>query len=83
MTTTTDNRPFVASLAPFALALASIILGVIVPFIGLPLSMVSLVAVGGAGIRDRRVLYPTVALVLFAIAVNLVLVLIALPAGQG
>ena len=57
-------------------------MGLFVPFIGLPLSMVSVVAIAAANIRDRRYLYPTVALVVVAIAVNLVLVMMALPDGR-
>ena len=82
MTAATDNRPFAASLAPSALALISISIGLFVPFIGLPLSMVSVVAIAAANIRDRRYIYPTVALVVVAIVVNLVLVMMALPAGR-
>ena len=82
VTTATDNRPFAASVAPSALALASVVIGLFVPFIGLPLSMVSVVAAGAADIRDRRLLFPTIALVVFAIALNLLMVLMALPAGR-
>ena len=82
MTAATDNRPFAASLAPSALALVSIAIGLFVPFIGLPLSMVSVVVIAAADIRDRRVLYPTIVLVVLAIVVNLVLVMLALPAGR-
>ena len=82
MTAATDNRPFAATLAPAVLAVASIVIGLFAPFIGLPLSMVSVVAVAAANIRDRRLLYPTIALVVVAIAINLVLVMLALPAGH-
>ena len=82
VTATTDSRTFAATVAPSALALASVIVGLFVPFIGLPLSMVSVVAVAAANIRDRRLLFPTIALVVFAIAFNLVMVLAALPAGR-
>ena len=64
------------------MALLSIVIGLFVPFIGLPLSMVSVVAIAAANIRDRRVLYPTIAIVVVAIAVNLMLVMLALPAGR-
>jgi hypothetical protein len=64
------------------LALVSIAIGLFVPFIGLPLSMVSVVVIAAADIRDRRVLYPTIVLVVLAIVVNLVLVMLALPAGR-
>jgi hypothetical protein len=69
-------------LAPSVLAVASIVIGVFVPFIGLPLSMVSVVAVAAANIRDRRLLYPTIAVIVVAIVVNLVMVMLALPAGR-
>lgn len=82
MTAATDNRPFAISLGPSALAVVSILIGLAAPFIGLPLSMVSVVAIAAANIRDRRLLYPTIAVVVVAIAVNLVLVMMALPAGR-
>lgn len=82
MTAATDNRPFAASLAPSVLAFASIIIGMFVPFIGLPLAMVAVVAVAVANIRDRRLLYSTIALVVVAIALNLAMVMVALPAGS-
>jgi hypothetical protein len=82
VTAAADNRPIAASLAPAGLAGASIVVGFFVPFIGLPLAMVSMVAVAVAGIQDRRLRYPTIALVIISIAFNLVLVMVALPAAR-
>ena len=82
MTSTTDFKPVAAALAPAALAIISIIVGLFVPFIGLPIAMVGVVAIAAANIRDRRILYATVAVVGLSIAVNLVLVMVSLPAAR-
>ena len=82
MTSTTDSKPAVAAFAPAALAVIAIVVGLFVPFIGLPLAMVSVVAIAAANIRDRRILYVTIAAVALSIVINLVLVMIALPAGR-
>lgn len=44
--------------------------------------MVAVVAIAAANIRNRRVLYATIAVVAASIVINLVLVMVALPAGQ-
>lgn len=77
MTTTSDLKP-ATRIAPAALAVASIIVGLFVPFIGLPISMISVVAIGAANIEERRLLTVTVAIVALAILSNLVLVMVAL-----
>ena len=82
MTSTTDFKPVAAALAPAALAIVAIIVGLFVPFIGLPIAMVGVVAIAAANIRDRRILYATVAVVGLSIAVNLVLVMVSLPAAR-
>jgi len=82
VTSTTDFKPVAAALAPAALAIISIIVGLFVPFIGLPIAMVGVVAIAAANIRDRRILYATVAVVGLSIAVNLVLVMVSLPAAR-
>ena len=82
MTSTTDFKPVAAALAPAALAIIAIIVGLFVPFIGLPIAMVGVVAIAAANIRDRRILYATVAVVGLSIAVNLVLVMVSLPAAR-
>ena len=82
MTSTTDFKPVAAALAPAALAVVAIIVGLFLPFIGLPISMVAVVAIAAANIRDRRILYTTVAVVGLSIALNLVLVMVSLPAAR-
>ena len=82
MTTTTDSKPAAAAFAPAALAVVATVVGFFVPFIGLPIAMVAVVAIAAASIRDRRLLYATVAIVAASIVINLVLVMMALPAGQ-
>jgi len=82
VTSTTDFKPVAAALAPAALAIIAIIVGLFVPFIGLPIAMVGVVAIAAANIRDRRILYATVAVVGLSIAVNLVLVMVSLPAAR-
>ncbi len=64
------------------IALTSIVIGAFLPFVGLPIAMVSVVAVAVAEIQDPRLRYPTVGLVVISIAINLGLVLMALPAGR-
>ena len=81
MTSTTELKPRAAAFAPAALAVAAIVVGFFVPFIGLPMAMVAVVAIAAANIRDRRLLYATVAAVALSIIINLVLVMIALPAA--
>ena len=82
MTSLTDFKPTATALAPAGLAVVAIVIGLIVPFIGLPIAMVAVVAIAAASIRDRRLLYATVAIVAASIVINLVLVMMALPAGQ-
>ena len=82
MTSTTDFKPVAAALAPAALAIISIIVGLFVPFIGLPIAMVGVVAIAAANIRNRRLLYATIVVVAASIVINLVLVMAALPAGR-
>jgi len=82
VTTTTDSKPAATAFAPAALAVVAAIVGLFVPFIGLPVAMIAVVAIAAANIRDRRLLYVTIAIVAASIAINLVLVMIALPAGQ-
>ena len=82
MTSITDFKPTATALAPAALAVVAIVIGLFVPFVGLPIAMVAVVAVAAANIKDRRLLYGTVATVALSIVVNLALVMIALPAGR-
>lgn len=82
MTTATDQKPRAATLAPALLAVLAIVVGLFLPFIGLPISMVAVVAIAAAGIGNRRLLYATVAAVAIAVVLNLTLVMMALPAGQ-
>ena len=82
MTTTTDSKATAAAFAPAVLAVIAIVVGIFVPFIGLPLAMVAVVAIAAANIRNRRVLYATIGVVAASIVINLVLVMMALPAGQ-
>jgi len=82
VTTTTDAKPAAAAFAPAAVAVVAVVVGLFVPFIGLPISMVAVVAIAAANIRDRRLLYTTIAVVAASIVINLVLVMMALPAGQ-
>jgi hypothetical protein len=67
---------------PAAIAAASIVLGFIAPFVALPTSMVALVAVAAADIQNRSLRTATIGLVVFAIAINLALVMMALPAAR-
>jgi len=65
------------------LAVVAIVVGLFVPFVGLPLAMVAVVAIAVANIRNRRLLQVTVGLVAAAIVINLALVMLALPtAGE-
>jgi len=82
VTTTTDSKATAAAFAPAVLAVIAIVVGIFVPFIGLPLAMVAVVAIAAANIRNRRVLYATIGVVAASIVINLVLVMMALPAGQ-
>ena len=82
MTSITDFKPTATALAPAALAVVAIVIGLFVPFVGLPIAMVAVVAVAAANIKDRRLLYGTVAAVALSIVVNLALVMMALPAGR-
>lgn len=82
VTTATDNKPIATSVVPAGLAAASIVLGFIAPFVALPMSMVALVAVAAADIQNRSLRTATVWLVVFAIAINLALVMLALPAAH-
>ena len=82
MTTTADLKPRASAFAPAALAVAAMVVGFFVPFIGLPIAMVAVVAIAAAGIENRRLLYGTVGVVGASVLLNLVLVMVALPAGQ-
>ncbi len=82
MTTTADLKPRASAFAPAALAVAAIVVGLFLPFIGLPISMVAVVSIAAAGIENRRLLYGTVGVVAASVLLNLVLVMVALPAGQ-
>ncbi len=82
MTSTTDFKPTATSLAPAALAVLAIIVGLFVPFVGLPIAMVAVVAIAAANITGRRLLYATIAAVALSIVINLALVMMALPAGR-
>ena len=82
MTSLTDNKRTATALAPALLALMAIVIGLIVPFIGLPIAMVAVVAIAAANITNRRLLYGTVAVVALSIVVNLALVMVALTAGR-
>jgi len=64
------------------LAVVAIVVGLFVPFVGLPLAMVAVVAIAVANIRNRRLLQVTVGLVAAAIVVNLALVMVALPTAD-
>jgi hypothetical protein len=82
VTTTTDSKSTAAAFAPGVLAIVATVVGLFVPFIGLPIAMVAVVAIAAANIRDRRVLYATIGIVAASIVINLVLVMMALPAGR-
>ena len=82
MTSTTSTKPAAAAFAPATLAVIAIVVGLFVPFIGLPLAMISVVAIAAANIRNRRLLYATIVVVAASIVINLVLVMAALPAGR-
>jgi hypothetical protein len=82
VTTTADLKPRASAFAPAALAVAAIVVGLFQPFIGLPISMVAVVAIAAAGIENRRLLYGTVGLVGASVLLNLALVMVALPAEQ-
>jgi len=83
VTSLTDFKPKATAFAPAALAVLAIIIGLFVPFVGLPTAMVAVVAISVANITDRRLLYATVVAVALSIVVNLALVMIALPAGRA
>ena len=76
----TENSRFTSSIAPVALAVVAVVVGLFVPFIGLPIAMIGMVAVVAADIKQPRARVITIALVVVAIAVNLALVMVALPA---
>jgi hypothetical protein len=82
VTSIIDFKPKATAVAPAALAMVAIIVGLFVPFIGLPIAMVAVVAIAAANITDRRLLYITVGAVAVSIVVNLMLVMMALPAGR-
>ena len=64
------------------LARLTLVVGLFLPFIGLPISMVAVVSIAAAGIENRRLLYGTVGIVAASVLLNLALVMVALPAGQ-
>ena len=76
----TENPRFSWSIAPVALALVAVVVGLFVPFIGLPIAMIGMVAVAAADIQVPRTRVMTISIVVAAIAVNLALVMVALPA---
>ena len=82
MSTTTESPRGAASFAPGVLAVVAIVVGLFVPFVGLPLAMVAVVAIAVANIRSRRLLRVTVGLVVASIVINLALVMVALPAAR-
>ena len=82
MSSLIDFKPKASALAPAALAVLAIATGLFVPFIGLPLAMIAVVAIAAANIEDRRLLHGTIAIVALSIVVNLALVMMALPAGR-
>jgi uncharacterized membrane protein YphA (DoxX/SURF4 family) len=82
VTSIIDFKPKAAAFAPAVLAAVAIAVGLFVPFIGLPIAMVAVVAIAAANIKDRRLLYATIGAVALSIVVNLVLVMMALPAGR-
>jgi hypothetical protein len=83
VTSITDFKPTAAALAPVTIAAVAVVVGAFVPFVGLPIAMIAVVAIAVANIRDRRLLYATVAAVALSIAINLVLVMLDLPAAHA
>jgi hypothetical protein len=83
VTSIPDFKPTATAFAPVTIAALAIIIGAFVPFIGLPLAMIAVVAIAAANITDRRLLYVTVAAVAVSITINLVLVMLDLPAAQA
>ena len=77
-----DLKPKLTALAPASIAVLAIIVGVFVPFVGLPSAMVAVVAIPAAGIENRRLLYVTVVGVALSILTNLTLVMLALPTAR-
>lgn len=82
MSTTSESPRGASAFAPGVIAVVAIGVGFFVPFVGLPLAMVAVVAIAVANIRTRRLLQVTVALVVASIVINLALVMVALPAGR-
>ena len=82
MTSITDFKPAATTLAPAALAVLAIIMGLFMPFVGLPIAMVAVVAIAAANITNRRILVATIGAVALSIVINLALVMMALPAGR-
>ena len=82
MTSITDFKPAAASFAPAALAVLAVVIGLFMPFVGLPIAMVAVVAIAAVDIASRRILYATIAAVALSIVVNLAFVMMALPAGR-
>ncbi len=76
----TESQRITSSLAPVAWAVTAVIVGFFMPFVGLPIAMVGMVAVIAAEITSPRARLVTIAIVVVAIAVNLALVMAALPA---
>ena len=76
----TRNQRFTSSIAPAVLAVVAVVVGFFLPFIGLPIAMIGMVAVVAVDIKVSRARIVTIAIVVVAIAVNLVLAMVALPA---
>ena len=83
MSAATENQRITSSIVPTALAVVAVGIGIFMPFIGLPIAMIGMVAVIAADIKSQRVRVITIGIVVIAIAANLALVMVALPAtGQ-
>ena len=82
MSSTTESQRGAVAFAPGVLAVVAIVVGLFVPFVGLPLAMVAVVAIAVANIRNKRLLYVTVGLVAASIVINLALVMVVLSAGR-
>ncbi len=83
MSAATENQRITSSIVPTALAVVAVGIGIFMPFIGLPIGMIGMVAVIAADIKSQRVRVVTIGIVVIAIAANLALVMVALPAtGQ-
>ena len=82
MSTTTHKARNATAVAPLSIAVVASVVGLFAPFIGLPISMIAVVLTAAVDIDDRRLRLVTVGVVGLSIAANLVLVMLALPAGR-